>query len=159
MSRRLAWITFAYCNCFLASAKWCSGILRTVELLRRQLQDLLPLCRLRIRPLLFRGSVCLFPVSSLLIPTLSRWCVFSFSAAYQPLSLPVFPRFSLRDPVTMIKRIPGFPGKLTQASRKSSVLFFVSFPTSPSSLFLSLSHSFFLSSHLILKHIEFSTKI
>lgn len=86
---------------------------------------------------------------------LSRRYVFSFfSAAYQPLSLPVFPRFSLRDPVTMIKRIrrlsriprkahPSFSKKLG-----SSLCFFLFF-------YLSLFSSF----RLTLKHIEFSTRM
>lgn len=135
ISNEPAWIVFPYCNCFLAPAKRYSGILRTVESHRRQLQDLLPLCRLRTRPLLFRRSVCLF-ILLLLLALLCYLCpcVFSFfSAAYQPLSLPVFPRFSLRDPVTMIKRIrrlsriprkahPSFSKKLG-----SSLCFFLFF--------------------------------
>lgn len=87
-------------------------------------------------------------------PTLSRWCVFSFSAAYQPLSLPVFPRFSLRDPVTMIKRIPDSPESSSSSFSKKLGSLLLSFFLPPS-----LSHSFSLSSHLTLKHIKFFTRI
>lgn len=143
MSR--SWTIFAYCNCFLAPTKRYSGILRTVESYRRQLQDLLPLCRLRTRPLLFRRSVCLFILcsQSSCFPTLSRWHVLSFfSAAHQPLSLLVFPRFSLRDPVTMIKRIR----RLSRISLKGHPSFLKKARFFPLLLSLPPSHST-LSSH------------
>lgn len=161
VSNEFAWIAFAYRNCFLAPAKRYSGILRTVESHRRQLQDLLPLCRLRTQPLLFRRSVCLFillPVffslsyaisvrmSSLSFPRRINLCrsLFFRDSAFEIL-LPW-----LKESVDS----PGFPGKLTRASRKSfgsSLRFFFFFSAS-------LSTKFF-SSRLTLKHIEFSIKM
>lgn len=150
-------------NCFLASAKRYSGILRTVESRGDNFKIYCLFAVYQTHFSLLRRSVCLFvlvPLFSFFVRYLLYGVSSSFSSTYQPLSFPVFPRFSLRDPVTMIKRIrrvsrilrkahPSFSGKLGYSHS------FISFSrTLDPATFLPLP---FLSSRLTFKRIEFST--